>query len=97
VTFFDKVITAEEEINVLEEIGRLALKCTVSNVDEMDKRPTMKEVAEQLHMIKRSWKEHRTEAATRQVTEIEATAVMSVEPKLPNLMRHLYGYRPIQL
>ncbi|CAD6256719.1 unnamed protein product [Miscanthus lutarioriparius] len=37
--FFDKVITAEEETNVLQEIGRLALKCTVSNVDDMDKRP----------------------------------------------------------
>jgi serine/threonine protein kinase len=94
--FFDKVITAEEETNVLQEIGRLALRCTVSNVEDMDKRPTMKEVAEQLHMIRRSWKECRTEATT-QVTEIEATAVMSVEPKLPNLMRRLYGYRRIQL
>jgi serine/threonine protein kinase len=88
---FDKVITAEEEIRVLEDLGRLALKCTILNVDEMTMRPTMKEVAEQLHMIRRSWMGSTSEAATL-VPEIEARA----EPRLPNLMRHLYGYRLIR-
>ncbi|CAL4992594.1 unnamed protein product [Urochloa decumbens] len=50
---FDKDITAEEDITVLEEIGRLALKCTHVKEDE---RPAMKEVAECLRMIRRSWK-----------------------------------------
>ncbi|KAL6654088.1 hypothetical protein ACP70R_007553 [Stipagrostis hirtigluma subsp. patula] len=93
---FDKDITAEEDIAVLEEIGRLALKCTILKVDEMVKRPTMKEVAAHLRMLRRSWKEHTTEATT-QVTETEATAVMSAEPRLPNLMRHLFGYRRISI
>jgi serine/threonine protein kinase len=88
---FDKVITAEEEISVLEDLGRLALKCTILNVDEMTMRPTMKEVAEQLHKIRRSWKGPTTEAATL-VPEVEARD----EPRLPNLMRHLYGYRRIR-
>jgi hypothetical protein len=87
---FDKVITVEEEISVLEDLGRLALKCTILNVDDMTMRPTMKEVAQQLHMIRRSWKGRTTEAAS--VPEIESRA----EPRLPNLMRHLYGYRRIR-
>lgn len=88
---FDKVITAEEEISVLEDLGRLALKYTILNVDEMTMRPTMKEVAEELYMIRRSWKGSTSEVATL-VPEIEARA----EPRLPNLMRHLYGYRRIR-
>ncbi|CAL4992596.1 unnamed protein product [Urochloa decumbens] len=51
--FFDVDIGADEEIFVLEEIGRLALKCASMEVDE---RPTMKEVAEHLRIIGRSWK-----------------------------------------
>ncbi|CAL4980744.1 unnamed protein product [Urochloa decumbens] len=94
--FFDKDITAQEDITVLEDIGRLALKCTISDVDEMILRPTMKEAAEKLHIIRRSWKEHRTVEST-QATETEARASTSAEQKLPNLMRHLYGYRRIQL
>ncbi|CAL4984079.1 unnamed protein product [Urochloa decumbens] len=94
--FFDKDITAQEDITVLENIGRLALKCTISDVDEMILRPTMKEAAEELHIIRRSWKEHRTVEST-QATETEARASTSAEQKLPNLMRHLYGYRRIQL
>ncbi|KAJ1275854.1 hypothetical protein BS78_05G167600 [Paspalum vaginatum] len=77
---FDKKIIAEEDIAVLEDLGRLALKCTILNIDEMIGRPTMKEV------------EHTTEVAV-QVTETEDT---SAEPRLPNLMRHLFGYRQIQ-
>lgn len=59
-------------------------------------RPTMKEVAEQLRMIMRSWKEC-TAVAGSQVTETKAAAVnvMPMEPRLPNLMRHLFGYRRI--
>ncbi|XP_062182849.1 probable receptor-like protein kinase At2g42960 [Phragmites australis] len=95
---FDKdVLTTEEDINVLEEIGKLALKCTILKIDEMVKRPTMKEVAAHLRMLRRSWKkEGRTEAAA-QANEIKATPVMSVEPRLPNLMRHLFGYRRISI
>ncbi|CAL4992605.1 unnamed protein product [Urochloa decumbens] len=94
--FFDKDITAQEDITVLEEIGRLALKCTISDVDEMILRPTMKEAAEELHIIRKSWKQH-TMVASTQTTETEARASTSAEQKLPNLMRHLYGYRRIQL
>ena len=61
---FDKVIIAEQETIVLEDLGRLALKCTILNVDEMTMRPTMKEVAEQLHKIRRSWKGRTAEVAT---------------------------------
>ncbi|CAL4992600.1 unnamed protein product [Urochloa decumbens] len=91
---FDKDITNEEDINVLEDIGRLALKCTILNADEMVMRPTMKEVAEHLNMIRRSWKECPTKEATY-VSETESIAVMSAEPRLPNMMRHLFGYRHV--
>ncbi|KAL6842857.1 hypothetical protein ACP4OV_027170 [Aristida adscensionis] len=91
---FDKGITAEEYIAVLEDMGTLALKCTILKVNEIVKRPTMKEVAAHLRALRRSWKEHTAEAAM-QVTETMATDVMSEEPRLPNLMRHLFGYRRI--
>ncbi|KAJ1277206.1 hypothetical protein BS78_05G277300 [Paspalum vaginatum] len=90
---FDKDITAEEDITLLDEIGRLALRCTVWNADKMVMRPTMKETAEQLHIIRRSWMEHRAEEAI-QVTESFAD-VVPAEPRIPNLMRHLFGYRRI--
>ncbi|CAL4984081.1 unnamed protein product [Urochloa decumbens] len=88
---FDKDITAEEDITVLEEIGKLALRCTILKVDDMPNRPTMKEVVEQLRMLRRSWKEHVADSAPQE-TEIEAAAA---EPRLPNVMRHLFGYRQI--
>lgn len=44
-------IRATEDITVLEEIGRLALKCMEEN-DET----TMSEVAERLRMLRKSWK-----------------------------------------
>uniref|UniRef100_A0A0D3HN12 Protein kinase domain-containing protein n=1 Tax=Oryza barthii TaxID=65489 RepID=A0A0D3HN12_9ORYZ len=50
---FDKGITAKKDIAVLENIGRLALRCL-----SMEIRPTMKDVAEQLGMIRRAWKQH---------------------------------------
>uniref|UniRef100_K3ZNE0 Protein kinase domain-containing protein n=1 Tax=Setaria italica TaxID=4555 RepID=K3ZNE0_SETIT len=54
---FDRDITAEDDITLLEEIGRLALQCTILKGDEMVKRPTMKEVAAHLGMLRKSWKE----------------------------------------
>ncbi|KAL6842859.1 hypothetical protein ACP4OV_027172 [Aristida adscensionis] len=83
---FDKDITAHEDITLLEEIGRLAIKCIRSF--EI-KRPTMKEVAEHLRKIWRYWKEP-TAMGTIQVTAIEYT---STEPRLPNLMRHVLEER----
>ncbi|PVH34378.1 hypothetical protein PAHAL_8G208800 [Panicum hallii] len=91
---FDHDITSEEDIGLLEEIGRLALQCTILKGDEMVKRPTMKDVVAHLRMLRRSWKERTTEAGT-QVNETDARSLMSVEPRLPNLMRHLFGYRRI--
>ncbi|CAN6363147.1 unnamed protein product [Urochloa humidicola] len=92
---FDRDITAEEDVTLLEEMGRLALQCTVLKGDEMVKRPTIREVAAQLRMLRRSWKEGTTEADTTQVNGTVARHVMSAEPRLPNLMRHLFGYRRI--
>jgi serine/threonine protein kinase len=92
---FDRNITAEEDVTLLEEIGRLALQCTILKADEMVKRPTMKEVAAQLRMLRRSWKKEGIAEADTQVTQTEVRAVMSTEPRLPNLMRHLFGYRRI--
>jgi serine/threonine protein kinase len=93
---FDKSITAEEDIRLLEEIGRLALKCTILNVQEMHNRPTMKEVAEQLRMLQRSRKGRTTKSAT-QVIGAAAPVVASAQTRLPNQMRHLYGYRRISV
>jgi serine/threonine protein kinase len=92
---FDRNITAEEDVTLLEEIGRLALQCTILKADEMVKRPTMKEVAAQLRMLRRSWKKEGIAEADTQVTQTEVRAVMSTEPRLPNLMRHLFGYRRV--
>jgi serine/threonine protein kinase len=93
---FDKDITAEQDIAALEEMGRLALRCTILNADEIAMRPTMQEVAEELRRIRRCWK-LRTSEATPHVTETTATAAASLEPRLPNLMRHLFGYRRISI
>ncbi|XP_006662839.1 probable serine/threonine-protein kinase DDB_G0271682 [Oryza brachyantha] len=60
--FFDDDIAARsEDITLLEVIGRLSLNC----VSEIDQRPTMKEVAEHLRIIRRSWKNNgRADGAT---------------------------------
>ncbi|CAL4984080.1 unnamed protein product [Urochloa decumbens] len=92
---FDHDITAEEDATLLEEMGRLALQCTIWKGDEMVKRPTMKEVAAHLRVLRRSWKEGTTDADTTQVNETDSRSVMSAEPRIPNLMRHLFGYRRI--
>ncbi|XP_066335688.1 uncharacterized protein [Miscanthus floridulus] len=93
---FDKDITAEQDIAALEEMGRLALRCTILNADGMVMRPTMQEVAEELRRIRRCCKLPTSEA-TPHVTETTATAAAPLEPRLPNLMRHLFGYRRISI
>ncbi|KAF0929580.1 hypothetical protein E2562_022402 [Oryza meyeriana var. granulata] len=50
---FDKSIAIEENIFMLEEIGKLAMECLKEKVEE---RPDMKEVAERLVMLRRSRK-----------------------------------------
>jgi serine/threonine protein kinase len=50
---FDNDITTEEDISVLEEMGKLAMDCLKEDLDE---RPDMTEVAEQLVMIRRNKK-----------------------------------------
>uniref|UniRef100_J3N0H6 Protein kinase domain-containing protein n=1 Tax=Oryza brachyantha TaxID=4533 RepID=J3N0H6_ORYBR len=47
---FDKDIEIEEDILIVEEIGRLAMECLKEKVEE---RPDMKEVAERLVMLRR--------------------------------------------
>jgi serine/threonine protein kinase len=52
--FFDDDIAAHaEDIALLEEIGRLSLKCVCP---EIEQRPTMKEVAEHLRILRTAWK-----------------------------------------
>uniref|UniRef100_A0A0D9XHU8 Protein kinase domain-containing protein n=1 Tax=Leersia perrieri TaxID=77586 RepID=A0A0D9XHU8_9ORYZ len=52
-TMIDKEITNEDDILILEEIGRLAMECLKEKVEQ---RPDMKEVAERLVMLRRSRK-----------------------------------------
>jgi serine/threonine protein kinase len=96
---FDRSMTAEQDIRVLDEIGRLALKCAILNVDEMPKRPTMKELAEELRVIQRSWKGRSNKSAIQVIGAAPAVSSSSAQaqPRLPNLMRHLYGYRRISV
>ncbi|XP_006663526.2 putative wall-associated receptor kinase-like 16 [Oryza brachyantha] len=53
---FDERITTQENVPVLDDIGRLALRCTSS---ETNARPTMSEVAGRLEMIRSSWQRRR--------------------------------------
>ncbi|PWZ37523.1 Wall-associated receptor kinase 3 [Zea mays] len=100
---FDRdVITAEEDVALLDELGRLALKCSVLDADRIAVRPTMKEVADELRTMRRSWKERSrsTEAAAAYVDVATAgagAAVVPAEARLPNLMRHMFGYRRISV
>ncbi|KAL6654080.1 hypothetical protein ACP70R_007545 [Stipagrostis hirtigluma subsp. patula] len=57
---FGKDITAKEDIVVLEEIGRLAMKCTALKAHE---RPTMKAVTKRLQVLRRYWKKSKAEEA----------------------------------
>uniref|UniRef100_A0A0D3HC19 Protein kinase domain-containing protein n=1 Tax=Oryza barthii TaxID=65489 RepID=A0A0D3HC19_9ORYZ len=53
---FDNEITAEENMATLEAIGILAMKCLSDKIDE---RLKMREVAEQLVMLKMAWKQRK--------------------------------------
>ncbi|CAN6363150.1 unnamed protein product [Urochloa humidicola] len=59
--FDDDIAVHAEDIALLEEIGRLSLKCICL---EIDQRPTMKEVAEDLRMLRISWKNCLAKGAT---------------------------------
>uniref|UniRef100_A0A804MV90 Protein kinase domain-containing protein n=1 Tax=Zea mays TaxID=4577 RepID=A0A804MV90_MAIZE len=52
--FDDDVAVHGGDVVLLEEMGRLSLKCVC---EEIEQRPTMREVAEHLRMITRSWKD----------------------------------------
>jgi len=67
--FDDDIIAHAEDVALLEEIGRLSLKCVCL---EIDQRPTMKEVAEHLRVIRRSWNKCSAEGAT--LTLVSETA-----------------------
>ncbi len=58
---FDERIRTQENIPALEEIGRLGLRCSSL---ETNARPTMKEVAGRLEMIRSSWKQSTAMRAT---------------------------------
>jgi hypothetical protein len=51
---FDKDIAAEEDIPMLDEIAKLAMRCLKDNVNE---RPAMVSVASALVILKDSWEE----------------------------------------
>uniref|UniRef100_A0A0E0QVL7 Protein kinase domain-containing protein n=1 Tax=Oryza rufipogon TaxID=4529 RepID=A0A0E0QVL7_ORYRU len=50
---FDKEIIVEEDVLILEEIGRLAMECLKDKIEE---RPDMKEIVARLVMLRRSRK-----------------------------------------
>lgn len=50
---FDKEIIVEEDVLILEEIGRLAIECLKDKIEE---RPDMKEIVARLVMLRRSRK-----------------------------------------
>jgi hypothetical protein len=52
-TMFDLEIATEEDIPILEEIGKLAIECLTEDVDD---RPDMTKVAQQLMMLRRDRK-----------------------------------------
>uniref|UniRef100_A0A0D9XT50 Protein kinase domain-containing protein n=1 Tax=Leersia perrieri TaxID=77586 RepID=A0A0D9XT50_9ORYZ len=72
---FDKDILSEDSFVVLEGIGQLAVKCTSKLVD---KRPTMKQVAEYLEITRRHWKKHIAERARSATSCSEAEAAIAV-------------------
>ena len=69
---FDKdIITVQGNNTVLEGIGRLALKCTLSKAEE---RPKMLEVAEHLRMLRRCCRVSTDQEAT-------STCILAFHPK----------------
>jgi len=68
--FDDDVACHGGDVGLLEEMGRLSLKCVC---EEIDQRPTMSEVAEHLRIITRSWKKcSSSEGATALVSKAMA-------------------------
>ncbi|XP_052134712.1 wall-associated receptor kinase 5-like [Oryza glaberrima] len=55
--FDDDITTRSEDVALLEEIGKLLHKCICL---EIDQRPTMKQVAQHLRIIRRCWKNNCT-------------------------------------
>ncbi|CAN6342815.1 unnamed protein product [Urochloa humidicola] len=51
---FDKAIAEEEDVPILDEIGKLAMKCLEEKVED---RPAMVSVASALVMLQDSWEE----------------------------------------
>ncbi|OEL27271.1 Wall-associated receptor kinase 2 [Dichanthelium oligosanthes] len=51
---FDEEITSPENIEFLQKVGSVAVVCLK---EDMDDRPTMKQVAEHLQLVRREWKQ----------------------------------------
>uniref|UniRef100_A0A0D9XVK9 Protein kinase domain-containing protein n=1 Tax=Leersia perrieri TaxID=77586 RepID=A0A0D9XVK9_9ORYZ len=65
---FDEEITCNtEDINCLEMISRIAVECLQEDVD---KRPTMKEVLEYLHLARKEWMQRQGKISCDQADEI---------------------------
>jgi hypothetical protein len=80
--FFDDDIAAHGgDIVLLEEMGRLSLKCIC---EEIDQRPTMKEVAEHLRIITRSWKKCSSERATMVSKTVSTSHIAGAEGTKPD-------------
>jgi hypothetical protein len=80
--FFDDDIAAHGgDIVLLEEMGRLSLKCIC---EEIDQRPTMKEVAEHLRIITRSWKKCSSERATLVSKTVSTSHIAGAEGTKPD-------------
>ncbi|CAL4999767.1 unnamed protein product [Urochloa decumbens] len=73
---FDKDIATEENIFILEEIGKLAIECLKDDVND---RPDMNEVAEQLVMLRRDRKYGK--AQNRSPRSFEGIAITSDSPR----------------
>nr|CAB3496628.1 unnamed protein product [Digitaria exilis] len=51
---FDEEIVSPEDIEFLQKVGSIAVACLK---EDMDDRPTMKQVAEHLQLVRREWKQ----------------------------------------
>jgi serine/threonine protein kinase len=51
---FDEEIASPENIEFLQKVGSIAVMCLK---EDMDDRPTMKQVAEHLQLVRREWKQ----------------------------------------
>ncbi|KAM0896718.1 hypothetical protein ACQ4PT_023029 [Festuca glaucescens] len=102
---FDSEIATEEDISVLEEMGKLAMDCLK---DDLDDRPDMTELAEQLVIIRRNKKlgksNSRNPDNTRDITiynspantEVSGTTSANISAKsTPSNMDILPSLRPV--